>query len=161
MKTQTISIHGKQYMPVSGRVELAHADLKALSITTEILPVEGMVVIKATVLTPKGTFTGISAANPSKMIEKLSPYEVAETSAIGRALGFAGYGIVDGIATADEMNKASVGIVEPKKAIADDDPEWIAKPAEKAQVSGKCSECQTTNQYHKKGCPAEVPAKIV
>ena len=107
MTTQTINIHGKQYMPVSGRVELAHADLKQLSITTEILPVEGAVVIKATVLTPKGTFTGISVANPAKMIEKASPYEVAETSAIGRALGFAGYGIVEGIATADEMIKSA------------------------------------------------------
>jgi hypothetical protein len=49
----------------------------------------------------------------------MSPYEVAETSAIGRALGFAGYGIVDGIATADEMVKA------------DNDPEWIKEADEK------------------------------
>ena len=53
-------------------------------------------------------FTGISAANPNKAIEKMSPYEVAETSAVGRALGFAGYGLVDDIATADEMVKAGV-----------------------------------------------------
>src|SRR6185312_6919284 len=59
-----------------------------------------------TVTTNKGTFTGISAANPSKAIEKQSPYEVAETSAVGRALGFAGYGAVDSIATADEMVKS-------------------------------------------------------
>ncbi len=31
--------------------------------------------------------------------------EVAETSAIGRALGFAGYGIVEGVASADELIK--------------------------------------------------------
>ncbi len=51
------------------------------------------------------TFTGISAANPAKTIEKQSPYEVAETSAVGRALGFAGYGVINGIATADEIAK--------------------------------------------------------
>ena len=41
-------------------------------------------------------------------MEKTSPYEIAETSAIGRALGFAGYGSVDSIASADEMIKAGV-----------------------------------------------------
>ena len=32
---------------------------------------------------------------------------MAETSAVGRALGFAGYGIVEGIASADEVVKAA------------------------------------------------------
>lgn len=103
-----IDIHGKPYITVAERVKTAHEELKSLSITTEILPVVNSVVIKATVVTPKGTFTGISAANPSKQIEKMSPFEVAETSAIGRALGFAGYGIVEGIATADEVKKAEL-----------------------------------------------------
>ena len=31
--------------------------------------------------------------------------EIAETSAIGRALGFANIGLIDGIASADEMRK--------------------------------------------------------
>ena len=31
--------------------------------------------------------------------------EVAETSAVGRALGFANIGLIDGIASADEMRK--------------------------------------------------------
>ena len=43
-----------------------------------------------------------------KAIEKASPYEVAETSAVGRALGFAGYGIVGGIASADEMIASAI-----------------------------------------------------
>lgn len=107
MKPKTINIHGKEYMPVSERVLLAHQDCKQISINTEILNTGEIVVVKATVITPKGTFTGISAANPAKAIEKMSPYEVAETSAVGRALGFAGYGIVEGIASADEVVKAT------------------------------------------------------
>lgn len=103
-----VQIHGKQYITVSERVEEAHKACKQLSITTEVLPNGGSIVIKATVTTEKGTFTGISAANPAKAIEKLNPYEVAETSAVGRALGFAGFGIVEGIASADEMVKAGV-----------------------------------------------------
>jgi len=44
---------------------------------------------------------GLSAANPEKSIEvcRKSP----ETSAVGRALGFAGFGLVDRIATAEEV----------------------------------------------------------
>lgn len=104
----SIKIQGKEYVTVAERVKAIHDDLKkeAFSITTEVIPNGGAVVIKATVTTPKGTFTGISAANPLKSIEKMSPYEVAETSAVGRALGFAGYGMVDSIASADEMVKA-------------------------------------------------------
>lgn len=99
-----INIHGKEYTMVNERVEAAHAELEKLSITTECMLHEP-VLFKATVITQKGTFTGWSAANPAKSIEKQSPYEVAETSAVGRALGFAGYGIVEGIATADEIAK--------------------------------------------------------
>lgn len=111
-----ITIHGKQYVTVAERVEIAHKDNDMVSITTELLPITSSVVVKATVITKKGTFTGISAANPTKPIEKLTPYEVAETSAVGRALGFAGYGIVEGIATADEVTKAQ-----------DEDPSWITE----------------------------------
>lgn len=105
---ETIKIHGKDYVTVDTRVKEAHKDCKTISITTEVLPISDKIVIKATVTTMKGTFTGISAANPSKMIEKISPYEVAETSAVGRALGFAGYGVVNGIATADEIAKSQL-----------------------------------------------------
>ena len=100
----SVNIHGKEYITVAERLLEAKDHIK--SINTEVL-FSSPVVIKATVVTDKGSFTGISAANESKAIEKQSPYEVAETSAVGRALGFAGYGIVEGIATADEIVKAS------------------------------------------------------
>ena len=91
-----IQIHGKQYVTVDERVKAAHEACKKISISTEVLPMADKIVVKATVVTEKGTFTGISAANEAKLIEKQSPYEVAETSAVGRALGFAGYGVING-----------------------------------------------------------------
>jgi len=128
----SVNIHGKEYITVSERVMMAHKDLKEISITTEVVPSDTMIIVKATVTTPKGIFTGMSAANPTKMIEKQSPYEVAETSAIGRALGFAGYGIVDGIATADEIKKVEA------------DPEWMEKDPANARVSaGATKNCVT------------------
>lgn len=128
----SVNIHGKEYITVSERLEMAKGDL--LSITTEVLYQEP-VVIKASIVTKKGTFTGISAANPAKVIEKTSPYEVAETSAIGRALGFAGYGITNGIATADEIKKA------------DNNPDWIKeadKQVDEKFIGGKCIRCGQT-----------------
>ncbi len=100
-----VNIHGKQYVTVAERLTEARDVIK--SINTEVIQNGGAVVIKATVVTDKGTFTGISSANSNKPIEKQSPYEVAETSAVGRALGFAGYGAVDSIASADEMAKVT------------------------------------------------------
>lgn len=102
-----VNIHGKDYMTVAKRVELAR-EAKALeSVETEILN-HNPVVIKAIVKIKGEIFTGISSVDLSnaKMIEKSNPYEVAETSAVGRALGFAGYGVVESIASADEMVKA-------------------------------------------------------
>src|SRR6185312_11942549 len=108
-----VNIHGKEYITVAERLNEAREDIQ--SIITEVVPDGGLVVVRATVTTKKGVFTGISAANPSKAIEKQSPYEVAETSAVGRALGFAGYGAVDSIATADEMVKSGATQEEEEK----------------------------------------------
>lgn len=105
-----VNIHGKDYMTVAKRVELFLAENKECSIETEILTTsDNHVVVKATVSAKGRVTTGISSVDlaSSKMIEKSNPYEVAETSAVGRALGFAGYGIVEGIASADEMAKAT------------------------------------------------------
>lgn len=115
-----IEIHGKQYVTVAERITEAGKDF--ISLDTEVL-YQSPVVVKATVTTTKGKFTGISAANPTKSIEKMSPYEVAETSAVGRALGFAGYGVVEGIATADEMKKSTyVEDQDIEESIRDFDP---------------------------------------
>lgn len=106
---KTINIKGKEYVPVSERVLAIHGDLSdtGFSIETELI-VHALpaIVFKATVTIGENVFTGHSGANPAKAIEKQSPYEVAETSAIGRALGFAGYGIETGIASAEEIIKS-------------------------------------------------------
>lgn len=131
-----IKIHDKEYITVAERVQEAHKDGAFEKLDTEVLS-NDPVVIKATVTIKGKIYTGISAANPLKAIEKQSPYEVAETSAVGRALGFAGYGIVAGIATADEI----------KKAESPDNQDFQAPKY-------KCELCGTNDsRYHKPGCP--------
>jgi Zn-dependent alcohol dehydrogenase len=140
----SVLIHGKTYITVAERLQEARPDIK--SIVTEVVSHEPLVVIKATVTVSRGVYTGISAANTSKSIEKASPYEVAETSAVGRALGFAGYGATESIASAEEMEK-----------IPDPTDNW-ATEAEEANTKtdlnkalGKCSKCGADNKISKQG----------
>ncbi len=102
-----VNIHGKEYMTVARRVELAHESKTLESVETEVIS-HDPVVVRAKVTVSGKAFTGISAVNPTsgKMIERQNPYEVAETSAVGRALGFAGYGVIESIASADEVINA-------------------------------------------------------
>lgn len=110
----TINIHGKEYKTVVERVNEAHEKKDLLGVVTEVLS-HTPVVIKAIILTKKGQFSGISAADPSKAIEKKSPYEVAETSAVGRALAFAGYAGSE-IASYEELKKVgAIKRIDPDK----------------------------------------------
>jgi hypothetical protein len=92
---------------------VAHKLDPELSITTEVIPDDHLAVIKATIIFKGKTFTGHSQAEWGKGMMGDVALEIAETSAIGRALGFANIGLIDGIASADEMRKV--------KKVADDD----------------------------------------
>ena len=106
---KTINIKGKEYVPVVERVKEFHKLHPKGSINTEFTKIEAVmdrVSIKATVTLDDGrTFTGHSQAEYGKGLMGNVALEVAETSAIGRALGFANIGLIDGIASADEMRK--------------------------------------------------------
>lgn len=106
-----ISIHNKTYFPVAERLSMAHNDKEdALqSVITDAVQVfeDGGVVFRAVVTFASGrTFTGHAYESPkSKGIAGQSPWEVAETSAVGRALGMGGYGSDDSVASADEVQR--------------------------------------------------------
>jgi len=124
LNDKAISIKGKQYVLVSDRVIYFNETYPEGSITTELIsaPESDKIIIKATVYPNGGlervggafrTFTGYSQATVGDgYINKTSALENAETSAVGRALGFMGIGVIESIASADEMNKA-IG-TEPK-----------------------------------------------
>lgn len=133
-----VNIRGRQYVTVAERLTKAHQELEKIDITTEVI-LHDPVVIKATVVTKKGTFTGISAANVNKQIEKETPYEVAESSAVGRALAFAGYETTDGIASAEEMKKITP-IYAPKMEAAKTDDNFDG-------VKVPCKQCGADTIY--------------
>lgn len=110
---KTVNIKGKQYVEVKERVKFFHEKYPKGSITTELLTYKDKTwVVKATIVTsieePR-VFTGMAQEVESdnyKEVNFTSALENAETSAVGRAMAFLNIGVVDGIASSDEINKA-------------------------------------------------------
>ena len=98
-------------MLVSDRVIFFNENYPNGSITTELIsePNSDRIIVKATVKPDaERTFTGYSQAVVGEgYINKTAALENAETSAVGRALGFMGIGVIESIATADEIIKAN------------------------------------------------------
>jgi len=103
-KLKTINLKGKDYIQVNTRVTHFNETYPNGKIETKPSMADNGVYFKATV-TPdvknlERFFTGHSFGKlgAEKALEKL------ETVAVGRALAFMGIGIVEGIASADEVN---------------------------------------------------------
>ena len=103
-------IKGKGYIEVNQRIKAFRQVYPTGTITTEILSLEnGVVMMKATVLDDNGETLATGLAyekESSSFINKTSFIENCETSAIGRALGFCGFGIDSSVASAEEVENA-------------------------------------------------------
>jgi hypothetical protein len=65
---------------------------------------------------PERYFTGHSQADEKQgMVYKTAALENCETSAVGRALAMMGIGVIDSIASVDEMKKANVASLAPQQ----------------------------------------------
>lgn len=98
------------YVEVNQRIKAFRQVYPTGTITTEILSLDnGVVMMKATVLDDDGKTlaTGLAYEKESaSFINKTSFIENCETSAIGRALGFCGFGIDSSVASAEEVENA-------------------------------------------------------
>ena len=95
------------YLNVAGRLMLLRAKRQPKEITTEFFTLGERTLCKAVVKVGQCSATGTAeviegASGPTST----NPYEVAETSAIGRALGNLGIGLIGGVASADEVMNA-------------------------------------------------------
>ena len=112
-----VSIHGKEYATVAYRLALFRADYpKGCIVTKLISDTDGVIVFMATVDDGADMLaTGYAEeVRGSSNINKTSALENAETSAVGRALAFAGYHSSTSIASADEVSVAIARQNEPK-----------------------------------------------
>ena len=150
-KLPTVDIHGKEYVLVKDRILAFHELYKEGSIKTEKTS-EGLVVgFKAVVETGDGrTFTGhAESVRGGTGVNKDAACENAETSAVGRALGMLGIGVLESVASADEVVKASIPVIQ-----ADGPRCMHNEPAKRLQV--KNGKPENVGRYffacaHKKG----------
>lgn len=117
----SIKLHGKEYIEVKDRVQAAHAEESYSMLSEETFSMGGREYVRVYIDVKGKQYIGTAeckfGANP-KTPDGMSPFECGETSALGRALGFAGYGIVESIASGDEVARnqdapASNGHAEP------------------------------------------------
>jgi len=107
----TVNIKGKEYVMVKDRIAwlASNENDQPYSVNTEYQYISDVRtwVVKATLTLGENTYTGLSqAVEGSTMINKTSALENAETSAVGRACAMAGIGIIESIASADEVHKS-------------------------------------------------------
>ncbi len=127
-KLQTIDVKGKAYVQVNERIKAFREICPCGCITTEIVKLEdGVVTMQATIYNEDGKplATGLAQEKEqSSFINKTSYIENAETSAVGRALGFLGIGVDGSMASADEVANA---IINQNKGTSRETPEEAIK----------------------------------
>ena len=113
LKSKAIKIKGKDYVQVADRIIYFNDTYENGCIKTNLLssPDSQVIVVQAVVVpdaqNPDREFTGLAQEKMGDgMINKTSAMENAETSAVGRALAMLGIGVIDSVASVDEINKA-------------------------------------------------------
>lgn len=153
LKDKAINIKGSEYVLVKDRILAFNTDFPNGSIVTELVSYQnGQMIVKATVTpdTDKPTrfFTGHSQAVEGQgYINKTSALENAETSAAGRALALLGIGVLDSVASFDEMAKA--GAVEQGKP-TDPTDDFVREPVQQPSL-----DVDTCPVHHVKMFPKE------
>jgi len=114
LEDKAIDIKGKKYVQVRDRIQFFNENYPNGTITTDLLsePQDKNIVVKARIAPdvaeePHRHFTGHAQELVGDgFINKTSALENAETSAVGRALAMMGIGVIDSVASVDEINKA-------------------------------------------------------
>lgn len=109
-KNKTLINISKPYFGVDGRIKMAVDECMAKGVhfetgQPEIMEIGGVTTMRVKVTTARGVTWGTAKIGfGGNGVDSTNPIENAETSAIGRALGFQGYGIVGtGIASYEEV----------------------------------------------------------
>ena len=115
----TTNIKGKEYAEVNQRIKAFRMVYPEGSIVTQLISNEnGVCIFKATVTNCESKVLGTGTAyekENSSFINKTSYIENCETSAVGRALGMAGFGIDTSVASFEEVANAIQQQDEDKK----------------------------------------------
>lgn len=142
---RTVNIKGKEYAEVNQRIKAFRMVYPEGTIDTEMLSNENGVCIFRAVVHDGLALLGTGHAyekESSTFINKTSYIENCETSAVGRALGMAGFGIDTSVASAEEVETAIANQDDGKKISA-----TAAKTLEKMIVSRNIDTKDVLNYY--------------
>lgn len=107
---KTVDVKNKKYIPVVERIKAFRMLYPEGCIRTQLVSDDGETCIfRAEVVTSEGQVLGTGTAFENRengYINKTSYIENCETSAVGRALGMAGFGIDESMCSADELLNA-------------------------------------------------------
>jgi hypothetical protein len=113
VSVKPIKQHGNDYVLVADRVHAAHEaeeyKLGFSMVDESQFELAGRYFVRVVIEIDGKHYIGTSEIKfgaSIKTADGMAPIECAETSAIGRALGFAGFGLIDSIATDDEIARA-------------------------------------------------------
>jgi len=140
-----IRLGKNEYITVADRSRVAHETTDEHKMGYQIIDerffdLKGRYFVTVTIQVDDKRFMGTSEIrfDATSGADKTSPIECAETSAVGRALGFAGFGVLDGIASYDEVKRATdaEGNISTRPANATPRPAQSAREAADAEAHG-------------------------
>lgn len=161
----TTDIQGKKYAEVNQRIKAFRMCYPEGLIETEMISLEnGVVIFRARIFKEGGELLATGTAyekENSTFINKTSFIENCETSAVGRALGMAGFGIDTSVASAEEV----------QNAIANQNKQEDAKPEPKTERKASAKQVELVKElypdqleaiakYYKVNTVEELPMKI-
>lgn len=104
-KLPTISLKGKDYVQVKDRLAYFNEHYPNGQITTEVINTStNMVTFKVTIK-PDVTKERLFTAHSFGTVDEVKAFEKLETVAVGRCLALMGIGIIESVASADEMHR--------------------------------------------------------
>lgn len=106
----TLDVKGKEYAQVNERIKAFRMVYPMGAILTEMISNDnGVCIFRAKIIDEQGNLVATGTAyekENSTFINKTSYIENCETSAVGRALGMAGFGIDTSVCSAEEVQNA-------------------------------------------------------
>lgn len=125
-----MNIKGKEYAPVNERIKAYRMVYPSGTILTEIVKDDDVkIIMRATIYGERGEILATGTAEEvrgSSNINRTSALENCETSAVGRALGLAGFGIDTSVASYEEVENAKLRAEGAKLATSTEKAGFIA-----------------------------------
>ena len=104
-KLPTISLKGKNYVQVKDRLAYFNEHYPKGQITTEVINTSANMVTFKVTIKPDVTKERLFTAHSFGTVDEVKAFEKLETVAVGRCLALMGIGIIESVASADEMHR--------------------------------------------------------